>query len=121
MTGTVAYLWLTCIRAVGDKAAYSYPHRGLGRSESATERLTCSREDWGGVMASQNFDYYRLRADEELAAAKHAADPSIAQIHREMERRYREMLSPDTDAAYGDLSLAKPMGGAIVESGPIPA
>lgn len=43
-------------------------------------------------MTTQNLDYYRQRADEELATADQTNDPGIAQIHREMARRYHDLV-----------------------------
>jgi hypothetical protein len=57
------------------------------------------------VTDSEN--YYRQRIEEEMAAAEQAGDPSISSIHREMARRYRDML--DTRL---QLVGAKPVGGA---------
>ena len=50
-------------------------------------------------MVTQKLEYYRHRAEEELAAADIAGDPSIAQIHREMAQRYRALLIDDVSAA----------------------
>ena len=50
-------------------------------------------------MTMQNLDYYRHRADEELAAAESAGDPAIALIHREMARRYRDLVAETGFAA----------------------
>jgi hypothetical protein len=36
--------------------------------------------------------YYQRRIEEELAAAEHSVDPAVANVHREMARRYRGML-----------------------------
>ena len=36
--------------------------------------------------------YYRRRVEEELAAAERASDPAVASIHRELARRYREIV-----------------------------
>ena len=41
---------------------------------------------------SNNDNYYRRRFEEELVAAETAACPSTAMIHRELARRYRELL-----------------------------
>ena len=54
-------------------------------------------------MTSQSPNYYRQRADEELAMADRAGDPGIAQIHREMARRYRDLADGDPSrAAIGE-------------------
>jgi hypothetical protein len=45
-------------------------------------------------MTDQNRNYYRQRADEELAAAERASDPVVSNIHQEMARRYRDRLDP---------------------------
>ena len=58
-------------------------------------------------MTTQNLDYYRMRADEELAAADLAVDPAIAHIHLEMAQRYRDRLNED----------AQPTGAAFAEPG----
>ena len=50
-------------------------------------------------MITHNLEYYRYRAEEELAAAAIAGDPSIAQIHREMAQRYRGLLTKNVSAA----------------------
>ena len=63
-------------------------------------------------MTTQNLDYYRQRADEEQAAAERAVDPAIAQIHRDMAQRYRDMLS-------GDAGAAESMGGAFAGNGTV--
>ena len=60
-----------------------------------------------------NDEYYRLRLEEELKAAESAPDASIAQIHREMAERYRELVN-------GNVAMA-PVGAGIVEPGPLPA
>lgn len=64
-------------------------------------------------MTIKNLNYYRQRADEELAAAERAADPSIAQIHRDMAERYRDLMDGGTAFA--------PLGGPVAEPGPLPA
>jgi hypothetical protein len=62
-------------------------------------------------MTTQNLNYYRHRADEELAAAERAVEPSIAQIHCEMAQRYRAL-------ANDGVSLAQPAGGPVAECQP---
>jgi len=68
-------------------------------------------------MTTVDLNYYRERADEELAAADRAVDSAIAQIHRDMAQRYRDMLNGEADRMYGDARVAQPMGGAIAEQG----
>lgn len=70
-------------------------------------------------MTTLNLDYYRLRADEELAAAERAGDPAIAQIHRHMAQRYRDMLKDESDRPNGAATLAQPTGGAIAQPGAV--
>ena len=41
-------------------------------------------------MTSQDIGYYRQRAAEERAAARTAADRSVAMIHEEMAKHYEE-------------------------------
>ena len=41
---------------------------------------------------NDNDNYYRRRIEEELAAANVADSQTSAQIHRDMARRYRDML-----------------------------
>ena len=53
----------------------------------------------GDAMSTQNLEYYRHRAEEELAAAATTREPGIAQIHREMAQRYRVLLPDDVSAA----------------------
>lgn len=64
-------------------------------------------------------NYYRRRFEEELAAAAVSEDPSISQIHLEMARRYRDMLSAEADRADGDAVMVEPGGGAIAGSGAV--
>ena len=63
-------------------------------------------------MTTQDLNYYRQRADEELAAAQQADDSSIAQIHCEMAQRYRAL-------ANDDASLAQPARGQVAECQPV--
>lgn len=63
-------------------------------------------------MTTHNLDYYRQRADEELAAAERAVDPAIAQIHHDMAQRYRDLLGRDA-------GVAEPMGGAFAGTGTV--
>ena len=69
-------------------------------------------------MANDNLDYYRKRAEEELAAAEQASDTAIAQIHNELARRYRAQLSGGDELVNGHSGRAQPMGGAFAEPGP---
>lgn len=57
-------------------------------------------------MNTQNFDYYQLRAEEELAAARLCREAGIAQIHHDLAQRYR------------DLAAGNSSGAAINEPGP---
>lgn len=41
---------------------------------------------------ADNESYYRNRIEEELAAAERADDPSVANIHRDLARRYRDLI-----------------------------
>ena len=66
---------------------------------------------------TETDNYYRRRIQEELAAAERAADASVSQIHREMARRYRDMLTIGAEMANGDSVMAGTKGGAIVEQG----
>ena len=68
---------------------------------------------------SDSDNYYRRRVEEEYGAAERAEDPAIAQIHREMARRYREKLSKESGAVHGH--LARPAGGLVAEPGIIHA
>ena len=45
-----------------------------------------------GRQVADNNSYYRQRMEEELVAADRSSDPSIALIHRELARRYRDIL-----------------------------
>ena len=63
-------------------------------------------------MTTQDLNYYRQRAGEELAAAKQAHDSSIAQIHREMAQRYRAL-------AKDDAGLPQPAGDPVAECQPV--
>ena len=75
----------------------------------------------GGVaMTNQNIEYYRRRAEEELAAAEQASDTAIAQIHNEMARRYR-VLSGGDELLNGNSGRAQPLGGTFAEPEPVPA
>lgn len=64
-------------------------------------------------------NYYRRRFEEELAAAAQSEDPSISQIHFEMARRYRDMLSAEADRANGDAVRIEPRGEAIAGPGAV--
>lgn len=68
-------------------------------------------------MTNWNIEYYRQRADEELAAAERADNLVIAQIHREMAQRYRDMLNSKADLVNMDASMAEAGSGAIDEQG----
>lgn len=58
-------------------------------------------------MNIQSFDYYRQRAEQELAAADRAGDPAIAHIHRQLARRYRELADGDhSRASFGEAGPA---------------
>lgn len=70
-------------------------------------------------MTTKSLDYYRLRAEEELSAAEQAGDPSIAQIHRDMARRYREILSSETGRVDEDVIMAGERGGPIAIPGAV--
>jgi hypothetical protein len=72
-------------------------------------------------MSTQNLDYYRQRAGEELAAAERAADPAIAQIHREMAGRYRDKMNREPDRLSADARSARSIGGEFTEPGLFPA
>ena len=71
----------------------------------------------GGVITILNMEYYGQRADEELAAAERAVDPSVPQIHREMAQRYLDMLSSHAGPVNMDSIMAEALGGAIDEQG----
>ena len=72
-------------------------------------------------MTNENLDYYRRRAEEELAAAERASDTAIAQIHNEMARRYRAQLGGGEVPMNENLGRAQPMGAAFAEAGPVSA
>ena len=42
-------------------------------------------------MSGNNIEYFRLRADQELAAAEGAANEAIAAIHRQLAQRYLDL------------------------------
>jgi len=42
-------------------------------------------------MSGNNIEYFRLRADQELAAAEDAANEAIAAIHRQLAQRYLDL------------------------------
>ena len=44
--------------------------------------------------------YFRQRAEEELAAARRAGDPAISHIHREMARRYRDLIGVEPPGGH---------------------
>lgn len=69
-------------------------------------------------MTNENLDYYRRRAEEELAAAEQASDAAIAQIHNELARRYHAQLSNGDELVNGHTGRAKSMGGAFAEPRP---
>jgi len=68
-------------------------------------------------MTANNVNYYRQRADEEMAAAERCSDSSIAQIHREMAQRYRALINPETDRTAVDAAATRPVGGSFAEPG----
>lgn len=66
-------------------------------------------------MTTLNLDYYRQRADEEMAAAERADDPGISQIHRELAQRYRDLLNEEAGRTSG--AMAPAPGGVFDEPG----
>ncbi len=61
-----------------------------------------------GMETQQSGDYYARRAEEERAAADHAADERAAQPHRELADRYgrlaagKELAANDRDGPMSD-------------------
>lgn len=67
----------------------------INLSESATERhfstlpLSCKGHD----MSSDDTEYYRKRAADELKMAEVASDASVAAIHHQLAREYAAMVA----------------------------
>ncbi len=51
-------------------------------------------------MFEQNHnDYYARRAEAERALAQKATDPAVARLHREMARRYDDIVAGNSDTS----------------------
>ena len=59
---------------------------------------------------SDNQSYYLRRIEEEMAAAVGAENASIAQIHRDMARRYRDLVDDQAVHIDGEPRLAQVSG-----------
>ena len=68
-------------------------------------------------MTANNLDYYRRRAEEEQAAAEQAGHPSIAQVHRDMARLYRDLLDSEAGRGSEGDNMVESMGGSVAEPG----
>jgi len=68
---------------------------------------------------ADNETYYRTRIAAELAAAERAGDPSIASIHREMARRYRDLIDLRLQLVGDRPGSGASTGGAFGERGAI--
>jgi len=64
---------------------------------------------------ADNDSYYRLRLEEELAAVERASDPVIANVHREMAQRYKQMLEISLYLAVDEPGHGALTGGALEE------
>jgi hypothetical protein len=59
------------------------------------------------MTMGDSSEYFRHRAEQERAAADHAADPTVSHVHREMARLYREASRDGADLLErASLSLA---------------
>lgn len=72
-----------------------------------------------GPVLLDNRAYFHQRIEDELSAAELASDPGIAQIHREMAQRYRDLMSDGDNRTATSLELLA--GGAVGEPGTQPA
>jgi hypothetical protein len=59
--------------------------------------------------------YYRLRLEDELAAIERATDPAIANVHREMAQRYKQMLEISLHLAVDGPGRQELTGGGFEE------
>lgn len=62
-----------------------------------------------------NDTYYRLRLAEELVASERAGDPVIANVHRELAQRYKQMLEISLHLAVDEPGHGALTGGALEE------
>lgn len=48
-------------------------------------------------MSSDDIDYYRRRAEDELDSAQRATDPTVVKVHYEMLSRYLDLIYPQRE------------------------